>query len=139
MGWSPEFDPPLEPMPEVELLPLPHPPPSAPPQLEPRDPPGLDQRTWIPQQATVYLRVMGIALQRLSVYATAGLSDWRIGFNPVGALVPGDHPDAAAWLRVDNADRLFGEVVGLATLLDLPGIWQPFPALTLEFTPRQRR
>jgi hypothetical protein len=133
LGWSPEFDPPLEPMPEVELLPLPHQPPSAPPQLELREPPGLDQRTWIPQQATVYLRVMGIALQRLSAYATAGLSDWRIGFNPVGGLVPSDHPDAAAWLRVDNADRLFGEVVGLATLLDLPGIWQPFPTLTLEF------
>jgi hypothetical protein len=44
-----------------------------------------------------------------------------------------NHPDAAAWLRIDSADRLFGEVVGLSTPLDLPGMWQPFPELELEF------
>ncbi len=134
LGWSPDFDSPVEPfLPEVELLPLQNQPPPVPPRLEPREPAGLDQRTWIPQHPAVYLRVVGIALQRLSAYAAAGLSDWRIGFNPVGGLIAGDHPDAVAWLRVDNADRLFGEVVGLATPLDLPGIWQPFAALTLEF------
>lgn len=42
------------------------------------------------------------------------------------------HPDAAAWLRLDSADRLFGEVVGLATPLELPGTWRPFPELQLE-------
>ena len=93
---------------------------------------GLDQHTWIPQRPAVRVQVVGIALQRLSTYAAAGISDWRIGFNRAGGLIASSHPDAAAWLRLDSADRLFGEVVGLATPLELPGTWRPFPELQLE-------
>ncbi len=99
---------------------------------EPPAPSALDQHTWIPQRPAVQVRVVGIALQRLSTYAAAGISDWRIGFDRAGGLIPSSHPNAAAWLRVDNADRLFGEVVGLATPLELPGTWQPFSELQLE-------
>ena len=95
-------------------------------------PSGLDQHTWIPQRPAVQIRVLGIALQRLSAYAAAGISDWRIGFDRAGGLTPSSHPDAVAWLRVDSADRLFGEVVGLSAPLDLPGTWQPFQELELE-------
>jgi hypothetical protein len=106
----------------------------APAAVPPQAPaaPALDQHTWIPQRPPVQLQVLGIALQRLSAYAAAGISDWRIGFNRAGSLTPSSHPDAAAWLRVDNADRLFGEVVGLATPLELPGTWRPFPELRLD-------
>jgi hypothetical protein len=92
----------------------------------------LDQHTWIPQRPAVQVQVLGIALQRLSAYAAAGISDWRIGFNRTGGLIPSSHPDAIAWLRVDSADRLFGEVVGLAAPLELPGTWQPFPDWSLK-------
>ena len=126
---EPQVAMPLDPSPASEGKP-PLPPPS--PLLPELPEPGLDQRTWIPQRPAARVQVMGIALQRLSAYAEAGISDWRIGFNLAGGLVPNSHPDAAAWLRVDNADRLFGEVVGLATPLDLPGTWQPFPELQLE-------
>ena len=100
----------------------------------PPEPPGAgpDQRTWIPQRPAVQVQVVGIALQRLSTYAAAGISDWRIGFNRAGGLIPSSHPDAVAWLRLDSADHLFGEVVGLATPLELPGTWRPFPDLHLE-------
>ncbi len=98
----------------------------------PPAPPALDQHTWIPQRPAVQVRVLGIALQRLSTYAAAGISDWRIGFNRAGGLTPSSHPDAVAWLRVDSADRLFGEVVGLETPLELPGAWRPFPELRLD-------
>jgi hypothetical protein len=120
---------PLDPTPASEGEPLPPLPSPIPPEPLAA---GLDQRTWIPQRPAVRVQVVGIALQRLSAYAAAGISDWRIGFNRAGGLIPNSHPDAIAWLRVDNADRLFGEVVGLATPLELPGTWQPFPELQLE-------
>ena len=114
--------------------------PSAPPPaiLEssppvPAAPAGLDQHTWIPRRPAVCLQVAGVALQRLSTYAAAGISDWRISFNRTGGLVLDNHPDAAAWLRIDSGDRLFGEVVGLSAPLELPGVWRPFPELELEF------
>ncbi len=97
-----------------------------------RLPASLDQHTWIPQRPAVQVRVLGIALQRLSAYAAAGISEWRIGFNRAGGVIPSSHPDAAAWLRVDNADHLFGEVEGRSAPLELPGTWQPFPELQLE-------
>lgn len=144
LGWSVGFDEPPAPRsatahsPTLESLLVPEAPTPSPlqpasPTLLESPPPGLDQHTWIPQQPAAYLRVIGIALQRLSVYAAAGISDWRIGFSRAGGLVLSGHPDAAAWLRVDSADRLFGDVVGLAAPLDLPGIWRPFPDLELEF------
>ena len=126
---EPQVATPLEPAPASEEQPSP--PLSSPIPPEPLVA-GLDQRTWIPQRPAARVQVAGIALQRLSAYAAAGISDWRIGFNRAGGLVPSSHPDAAAWLRVDNADRLFGEIVGLETLLELPGTWQPFPELQLE-------
>ncbi len=150
LGWSADLDEPLASMPVVDPVLAVHPPvvasslalevPTPPPVLpqRPTSPttavlPDPDQRTWIPQRPAVMLQVLGIALQRLSAYAAAGISDWRIGFSREGGLMPSGHPDAIAWLRVDSADRLFGEVVGQATPLDLPGIWQPFPELDLRF------
>lgn len=93
----------------------------------------LDQHTWIPQRPAVRVQVWGIALQRLSTYAASGISDWRIGFNRSGSLIPSTHPDAAVWLRIDQDDRVFGEVIGLAELLELPGAWQPYVEWQLEF------
>ncbi len=120
---------PLDPAPAIGG----EPPPPMPSPIPPEPlAPGLDQRTWIPQRPAVQVQVVGIALQRLSAYAAAGISDWRIGFNRAGGLIPSSHPDVVAWLRTDSADRLFGEVVGLATPLELPGTWQPFPGLQLE-------
>ncbi|MDG4553014.1 MAG: hypothetical protein P9E24_02010 [Candidatus Competibacter sp.] len=104
-----------------------------PPSAAPTPPAEGDQRTWIPRRPAACLQVAGVALQRLSTYAAAGISDWRISFNRAGGLVLDNHPDAAAWLRIDSADRLFGEVVGLSAPLELPGVWQPFPELELEF------
>lgn len=92
-----------------------------------------DQLTWIPQRPTASLRVAGVALQRLSTYAAAGISDWRICFGRTGHVVPSEHPEAAAWVRVDSADRVFGEVGDSSTLLALPGLWEPFDELELEF------
>jgi len=93
---------------------------------------GGDQQTWIPRRPSACLHVSGVALQRLSTYASAGISDWRLSFNRSGGLVLDHHPDAAAWLRIDNADQIFGEVAGLSAPLNLPGVWQPFPELELE-------
>ena len=90
-----------------------------------------EQLTWIPQRPATVVRVAGVALQRLSTYAAAGISDWRICFNRAGGMVPGGHPEAVAWLRIDSADRVFGEITGLSTLLDLPGVWRPFAELAL--------
>jgi len=123
---SVEEDPDREDEPETPLeLPTPSP-------LLPLPAPGGDQQTWIPRRPAAYLQVTGVALQRLSTYASAGISDWRLSFNRAGSLVLDNHPDAAAWLRIDSADQVFGEAAGLSTPLDLPGVWQPFPELELE-------
>ena len=129
---------------EVKLsMPVtPHPPPApvTPPILPASPAPptpqiasGIDQQTWIPRRPTARLQVLGVALQRLSTYATAGISDWRLSFNHTGGLVLDAHPEAAAWLRIDSLDRIFGEVAGASTPLNLPGAWRPFPELALEF------
>jgi hypothetical protein len=136
LGLPTEFAEPAEPLVSTPLKSRPvsdvESPPPAPIPPEPPTSSALDQHTWIPQRPAVQVQVLGIALQRLSAYAAAGISDWRIGFDRAGGLIPNSHPDAAAWLRVDNADRLFGEVVGLSAPLELPGTWQPFPELQLE-------
>lgn len=135
LGFSVELDGVLEPPASADW---PTPPPTSPtgsaPAVAPLPDPvgGLDQLTWVPRRPAAIVQVAGVALQRLSTYAAAGISDWKISFNRAGGMVPGGHPEAAAWLRIDNADRVFGEVVGLSTLLDLPGTWQPFPELELE-------
>ncbi len=129
LGFAFDFDPP--PAPIVPASDWPTPPPSSVESPTPV-PSGQDQYTWIPQRPVVYVRVMGVALQRLSTYAAVGISDWRISFNRVGDLVLEAHPEAAAWLRIDSADRVFGEVVGHSTLLELPGVWRPFPDLAME-------
>ncbi|HAS51210.1 MAG TPA: hypothetical protein DCS21_05510 [Gammaproteobacteria bacterium] len=120
--------PPTPPAPPAPLAPL------APPvSPTPQTASGIDQQTWIPRQPTARLQVLGVALQRLSTYATAGISDWRLSFNRTGGLVLDAHPEAAAWLRIDSLDRIFGEVAGASTPLNLPGAWRPFPELVLEF------
>jgi hypothetical protein len=131
LGFACAFDPPPAPVAPTPNRPTPPPPPIF--VESPTAPPSVpDQYTWIPQRSAVYLRVMGVALQRLSTYAAVGISDWRISFNRAGDLVLEAHPEAAAWLRIDSADRVFGEVVGHSTLLDLPGAWRPFPDLAME-------
>ncbi|MDS4021121.1 MAG: hypothetical protein RKR03_11545 [Candidatus Competibacter sp.] len=140
LGIPAQFDGALEPA-ALPDWPAPAPAPPAPQVLPKSSPPspafapeptGLDQGTWIPRRPVACLRVAGVALQRLSAYAAAGISDWRLSFNRAGGLVSDGHPEAAAWLRIDNADRVFGEVVGLSAPLDLPGMWRPFPDLELE-------
>jgi len=135
LGFSAEIGGPLEP----QALPdWPTPPPTLPAARPSSAVPssdsaaGPDQMTWIPQRPAAMIRVTGVALQRLSTYAAAGISDWRLSFNRAGGMVPGGHADAAVWLRIDSADRVFGEVLGLSTPLDLPGSWRPFPELELE-------
>lgn len=95
--------------------------------------PQANQQTWIPQRPAAGLRVIGVALQRLSTYASAGISDWRLSFSRAGNLVLDAHPEAAAWLRIDSSDRIFGEATGSSIPMDLPGTWHPFPGLKLEF------
>jgi hypothetical protein len=102
------------------------------PASEPASEPEPDAGTWLPRQAPVYLHVVGIALQRLSAYAAAGIRDWRIHFNRDGGLVPGRHPDAVACLRIDSADQVFGDSDGGSAPLSLPGFWQPLPGLAME-------
>jgi hypothetical protein len=137
LGFSVEFDRPLESL-SVSDWPTPPPAPPAPPEVSagtaaaPDSAAGLDQLTWIPRRPAAVVQVTGVALQRLSTYAAAGISDWRISFNRAGGLVPSGHPQAAAWLRIDSIDRVFGEVLGLSAPLDLPGMWRPFPELELE-------
>ncbi len=136
LGFSAEIEGSVEP----QALPDWPTPPPAPPAARPASavPPtepaaGLDQMTWIPQRPAAVVRVTGVALQRLSTYAAAGISDWRLSFNRAGGMVPGGHVEAVAWLRIDSADRVFGEVVGMSTQIALPGMWRPFPELELEF------
>ena len=92
--------------------------------------------TWTPGQAPLSskprLRVAGIALPRLSLHASAGLQGWRLGFDRHGALVRCKHPDAVAWLRIDEADRLWGEAAGDSTPLLPPTVWRPHEGLALE-------
>lgn len=104
---------------------------------EPASPrsPGLEQPTWTPRQPMTWLRVCGIALQRLSAYAAAGVSDWRIGFSQEGSLAPSTHPDAVAWLRIDQNDVIFGEIIGLVEPLEPPTAWRPFAEWELELYP----
>ena len=120
-------------MPPVTPLIVPAPPaPPASPALPPAS--VINQETWIPRRpAAAGLKVLGVALQRLSTYATAGISDWRLSFNRTGVLVLDAHPEAVAWLRIDSLDRIFGEVAGGSLPLNLPGAWRPFPELELEF------
>ena len=129
-GFTAELDSPFE---SAAEWPTPPPTLPAPPATpEPDSVIPQEQLTWIPQRPATVIRVAGVALQRLSTYASAGISDWRISFNRAGAMVAGGHADTVAWLRVDNMDRVFGEVVGLSTPLELPGLWRPFPDLQLE-------
>lgn len=92
--------------------------------------------TWTPGQAPLSskpcLRVAGIALPRLSLHARAGLQGWRLGFDRHGALVRCKHPDAVAWLRIDEADRLWGEAADDSTPLLPPTVWRPHADLALE-------
>lgn len=109
-------------------------------RIEPQPLPNADHRdeamTWTPGGAPMNskprLRVVGIALQRLSLHAQAGLRGWRLGFDRHGALVRCEHPNAVAWLRIDGEDQLWGQAEGEPTLLPLPTIWRPCEDLSLE-------
>ena len=146
LGIATDIDDATQPLPEL-VWPTPAPEPAGSPAPVPPEPSlspaplppepnsqafaELEQGTWIPGRRVAQLQVMGIALQRLSTYAAAGISDWRLSFNRAGELTPDGHPEVAAWLRIDSADRVFGEITGLSTLLDLPGVWRPFAELEL--------
>ncbi len=130
-------EPPMSPPPAI---PLPEPVPAIP--LPPREPleantplpaaPGIDQGTWIPRRSAPCLKVMGVALQRLSTYAAAGIRDWRLSFDRAGNLVLDADANALVWLRIDSNDQVFGEAAGSSTLLEIPGVWQPFAELELK-------
>ncbi len=135
LGIPADLDDETQPLPALSW-PTPAPEPSLPPASAPPEPEHqavaeLEQGTWIPSRRVAHLQVVGIALQRLSTYAAAGISDWRLSFNRAGELTPDGYPEVAAWLRIDSADRVFGEITGLSTLLDRPGVWQPFAELEL--------
>lgn len=136
LGFDLQFDDPLQPQPLADWpTSPPAPTPSSavlPASALPESESIPEQLTWIPQRPSPVVRVAGVALQRLSTYAAAGIRDWRISFNRGGGLVPGGHPEAVAWLRIDSQDRLFGEIVGSVTPLSLPGVWQLFIDLKLE-------
>lgn len=94
--------------------------------------------TWTPGDGPPYsklrLWVVGIALQRPSLHANAGLRGWRLGFDHDGALVHCQAPNAVAWLRIDDVDQLWGEAAGDSTLLSPPTVWHPHEDLSLELS-----
>ncbi len=109
------------------------------------EPVALHDRTWIPQvvrprtvrDRMVTLRIVGIALQRLSRYAKNEPCDWRLGMDHDGRLLSSqrmqDDQNDQIWLHLDQTDQLTGEVGGrLAKTLIFPSHWQPHPKLTLE-------
>jgi hypothetical protein len=139
LGIPTDIDDETQPLPALSW-PTPSPEPSLPPaplplESESQAAAELEQGTWIPSRRVAHLQVVGIALQRLSTYAAAGISDWRLSFNRAGELTPDGYPEVAAWLRIDSADRVFGEITGLSTLLDRPGVWRPFAELELTLYP----
>ncbi len=109
-------------------------------RLEPQPLGDADQLneplTWTPggepSRAGSRLRVIGIALQRPSLHAKAGLRSWRLGFDRRGALVGCRHPSAVAWLRIDDEDRLWGEAADGVAPLEPGAVWRPHEELALE-------
>lgn len=104
-----------------------------------RDTDRLDEvPTWTPgggpPDSKPRLWVIGIALQRPSLHAKAGLRGGRLGFDRHGALVGCQDPNAVAWLRIDDADQLWGEAAGDSTLLSPPTVWHPHEDLSLELS-----
>lgn len=114
--------------------------PSTSPELQTLAPvaqaPNSEAGTWIPQRSTKRcpprLRVVGVALQRLSTYANVGIRDWRLSFNQHGELLLEAEPAVAAWLRVDSKDQVFGESANATNLLDIPSIWPALPGLAMQ-------
>lgn len=92
--------------------------------------------TWTPGGGPPHskprLWVVGIALQRPSLHAKAGLRGGRLGFDRHGALVRCQDPSAEAWLRIDDEDRLWGETTGDRMPLSPPTVWHPHEDLSLE-------
>lgn len=48
-------------------------------------------------------------------------------------MVPADIPTPGL-VAIDNMDRVFGEILGSAIPLSLPGKWRPFPDLELQLS-----
>jgi hypothetical protein len=96
----------------------------------------VEAPTWTPggkpTRSEPRLRVVGIALRRLSLHAQDGLRGWRLGFDRHGALVGSQAPNAVAWLRIDAADQLWGETAGDSTLLSPPTVWRSPAGVALE-------
>lgn len=99
-------------------------------------------RTWTPPSnsesasaSVLTLKMIGIGLQRLSPYASAGIAGWRIGFDPQGQLVKTSDPDSAAWIQLTGKDQILGEQDGILTPLQPPTFWQPFSGWGLELLP----
>ncbi len=91
--------------------------------------------TWIPQRPkriAPLLKVVGVALQRLSTYANVGIRDWRLRFNQDGSLVLAAQGEGLVWLRVDSKDRVFGESAAATHALDFPSSWPALPHLTMQ-------
>lgn len=95
----------------------------------------IEEPTWTPGSdlpgTPPRLRVVGVALQRLSSRAPAGLLAWRLAFNRHGQLVPCHNPDVVARLRIDAEDQLWGEVDQASVPLSPPMDWSPQEGLTL--------
>ncbi|PIE83291.1 MAG: hypothetical protein CSA09_02125 [Candidatus Contendobacter odensis] len=133
VGRPPEADA-MEPLPSSEW---PSPPPTPATIAFERPWPDVTMAASEPSPPEAHLHIVGIALQRLSVYEAAGIRDWRIHFDPAGAVVPGHHANAVVRLRIDSSDRVFGEIQEQSTLLNVPSVWQPLTglALTLQAVP----
>lgn len=97
---------------------------------------GVEAPTWTPGMEPSHsmprLRVIGVALPRLSLHAKTGLRGWRLGFDQHGVLVRCQAPNAVAWLRIDSEDQLWGETEGDSTRLAPPTVWRPRADLALE-------
>ncbi len=95
-----------------------------------------EEPTWTPGSALPgtqpRLRVVGVALQRLSSRAPAGLLAWRLAFDADGKLVRCNDPHTVARLRIDAEDRVWGEVGQAESALTPPSQWSPQEGLTLE-------
>ncbi|MCP5198136.1 MAG: hypothetical protein H6974_15380 [Gammaproteobacteria bacterium] len=92
--------------------------------------------TWTPgggpRSSAPRLQIVGIALQRLSLHAKAGLQHWRLAFDQQGTLVRCQNPQAVVRLQIDSEDQLWGEVDGDLTRLTLPMLWRPHEGWRLE-------
>ena len=92
----------------------------------------VDQGTWVPRRPAPCVKIMGIALQRLSTYAAVGIRDWRLSFDETGHVLLDADQNAVLWLRIDSADHVFGDTSEQSLLLEIPSVWRPTAELALQ-------